>query len=59
MRTLKGLFWVIVAIFLVIAIGWGCTMLGKWLSYKFFYESQVKETIHEVLREEGLIGRIK
>ena len=39
---------------IILAIAWGCTMMGKWLSYKFFYEAQVRETIHQVLHEEGL-----
>lgn len=38
----------------VLAIAWGCTMIGKYLSYKFFYEAQVRETVHQVLREEGI-----
>lgn len=59
MKTIKGLLLLFLAIILIIALSWGCTMLGKWLSYKFFYEAQVEKTIHEVLREEGLIGKIK
>ena len=56
---MKTLLSIIVIIGIFIGVAWGSTMLAKWLSYKFFYEAQVKDTIHQVLREEGLIGVIK
>ena len=51
---MKSIIVILVALGLVVSIGWGCTMLGKYLSYKFFYEAQVRETVHQVLREEHL-----
>lgn len=54
MKFMRGLCF---AFLFTVAFGgfiWGATVFGKWMSYKFFYESQVRETIHVVLHEEGL-----
>lgn len=51
---MRGIFYAVVFSACFIVFVWGATLLGKWISYKFFYEAQVRETIHLVLHEEGL-----
>ncbi len=42
------------AVVVVAVIMWGLVWLGKWGSYVFFYEAQVKQTIYELVDPEFL-----
>lgn len=54
MKSVKGIIYIILFIVFILAIAFGGWWIKKTISYNFFYESSVQETVKKMVKPECL-----